>query len=261
MLSRICGPNMQRSLFALILATTLCTASGAAWSATSELPADPAIEPALCFAAIKASDDEKIIADCATLINHDKTAKPDRIKALLARAGVFVRREQIDRAIGDYDAALRFDPTLADVFNSRGELWLGKGDRPRALADFGAALKLNSQHEAARANYKALALELEKIGAQRAVAGKPSFNCARAKRPVEKAICADPALADLDREIDRAHGRVLREAGADTPLGRRLRREQAAFLDKRNAAFGRPGYDLKAALQARLQQLLGRDGY
>ena len=41
---------------------------------------------------------------------------------------------------------LRLDPTLADVFNARGELWRKKGDRPKALADFGAAIKLNPDH-------------------------------------------------------------------------------------------------------------------
>jgi hypothetical protein len=27
---------------------------------------------------------------------------------------------------------LRLDPTLADIFNARGELWRKKGDRPKA---------------------------------------------------------------------------------------------------------------------------------
>ena len=64
------------------------------------------------------------------------------------------------------------DPTLADIFNARGELWRKKGDRPHALADFGAAIKLNPQHEAARANHKSLALELERIGAQMSIKNK-----------------------------------------------------------------------------------------
>lgn len=251
---------MRRYLLALILAMAFA-APGAARAVPSDPQVDPVIDPAPCFVAIKASDDDRIIAGCGVVIDSDESARPDRVRALLARAGVFVRRDQIDRAIEDYDAVLRFDPTLADAFNTRGELWRKKGDLPRALADFGAALKLNPRHEAARANHKALALELEKIGAQRAVAGRPSFNCAVARKPVEKAICANPALADLDREVDGAFGLVLREAGAETPLGRRLRREQAAFVARRNAAFGRAGYDLKTALQARLQQLLGRDGY
>ena len=65
-------------------------------------------------------------------------------------------------------------PTLADVLNARGELRRGKGDLPHALADFAAALKLNPQHEAARANHKSLALELERLGAQMAIKNKSS---------------------------------------------------------------------------------------
>ena len=96
-----------------------------------------------------------------------------------------------DSAIADYDAVLRLDPGLADIFNARGELWRKKGDRPKAVADFGAALRLNPDHPAAKANHKSLAQELERVGALKAVEGKPSFNCATARRPVEKAICAN----------------------------------------------------------------------
>ena len=161
----------------------------------------PAIDPAPCFAAAEAHDDDKIIAICGPLIDSEKTSKADRLKALIARAGAFDRKDQIDRAIGDDDAALRLDPTLADIFNARGELWRKKGDRPRALADFAAAIKLNPDHAAAKSNYKSLALELERIGAQMAVNNRPSFDCASARRAVEKAICANPDLANLDRQI------------------------------------------------------------
>src|SRR3954471_10872898 len=124
-----------------------------------------------------------------------KTAKADRLKALLARAGAYDRKDMIDGAIADYSTALMLDATLADTLNARGELWRRKGDRPRALADFGAALKLNPDHPAAKGNHRSLALELERVGALMAVDGKPSFNCASAKRTVEKAICANPELA------------------------------------------------------------------
>jgi tetratricopeptide (TPR) repeat protein len=135
---------------------------------------DPQIDPAPCVAAAAADDADKIIAVCGALVDNDKTLKPDRIKALIARAGAYDRKDMIDRAIGDYDTALRLDPTLSDIFNARGELWHKKGDRPRALADFGAAIKLNPQHEAARANYRSLALELERIGAQMAIKNRPN---------------------------------------------------------------------------------------
>ena len=144
----------------------------AAFGATGD-SADQRIDPGPCVAAVMANDDDQIVAICSPLIDDEKTAKADRIKALTARAEVYDRKDQIDRAIGDYDTVLRLDPTLADVFNIRGELWRRKGDRPKALADFGAAIKLNPQHEAARANYRSLALELERIGAQMAIKNKP----------------------------------------------------------------------------------------
>jgi tetratricopeptide (TPR) repeat protein len=220
----------------------------------------PPVDPAPCFAAIAANDDDNIVAVCGALIDSEKAARADRIKALIARAAVFARKDQLDRAIADDDAALRLDPTLADTLNDRGELWWKKGDRPKALADFGAALKLNPNHPLAKANYKSLALELERLGAQMALAGKPSFNCATTRRPVERAICANAELADLDREIYAANMRAVREAKG--PRGAQaLQREQDEFIAARNAAFGRAGYDLKKAMQDRLKRLNGIDGY
>jgi len=215
----------------------------------------PPVDTVACFAAISASDDDRILSECAVAIDNEKTARADRVRALSARAGVYTRKDQIDRAIADYDTVLRLDPSLADIFNARGELWWKKGDRPKALADFAAALKLNPDHAAARANHKALARELERLGALMAVAGKPSFNCATTRRAVEKAICASPELADLDRGINAANLRVLGEAR--TPRERQaLQREQEEFLAQRDASFGKPGYDLPKAMHERLDHLL-----
>jgi tetratricopeptide (TPR) repeat protein len=220
----------------------------------------PAADPAPCLAAIAANDDSRIVLDCTSVIGNQKNTPPDRIKALAARAAVFDRKEQYDAAIADYDALLKLDPGSADAFNNRGEVFRKKGDRPHALADFGAAIKLNPQHPAARNNYKSLALELERLGAQMAVNNKPSFNCAIARRPVEKAICASPELANLDREIFAMNTRVIGEA-ADPRMRRTLRRGQDDFLATRNASFGRAGYDLQKAMKERLQKLVGIDGY
>jgi uncharacterized protein len=116
---------------------------------------------------------------------------------------------------------------------------------------------LNPDHPAARSNYKSLALELERIGAQMAVNNRPSFDCASARRAVEKAICANPDLANLDRQINVANAKAVRDAGSDNPgAGRALQREQDDFIARRNAAFGRPDYDLKKAMKERLDHLL-----
>lgn len=218
------------------------------------------IDVAPCLAAAAADDMDKAIATCGAVIDNERTAKPDLVKALIARGALYARRDQIDRAIADDSRALLLDPALADVFNARGELWLRKGDRPKAVQDFGAALRIDPHHEKARANHKAMARELERIGAQMAVAGKPSFSCAGVRRAVEKAICGNRDLADLDREIFAAHARVLREA-RNAGEAKALQREQDDFIARRNAGFGRPGYDLKKAMQDRLQRLNGVDGY
>jgi tetratricopeptide (TPR) repeat protein len=227
-----------------------------AFAATGEV-SEEQIDSAPCLSAIAARDDDRTIAVCGSLIENEKAPKADRVKASIARAAAYDRKEQIDRAIADYDLALRLDPALADIFNARGELWRKKGDRPRALTDFGAAIRLNQNHAAARANYKSLSLEIERIGALMAVNNKPSFNCATARRPVEKAICANPELANLDREINAVNTRVVREAAAGDPrAGRAMQREQDEFIARRNADFGRPDFDLQKMMRERLDHLL-----
>lgn len=252
-------------LILTVLAVGLAVASAVmpdrAFSATVE-PTGEQIDSAPCTAALTAADDEKIIASCGALIGNDKAPKADRVKAAIARAAAYDRKGEIERAIGDDDTALRLDPTQPDVFNARGELLRRKGDRVHALSDFGTAVKLDPNHVSARANYKSLSLEVERIGAMMAVNNKPSFNCATARRPVEKAICANPDLANLDREINAVNTKVVREATTDSPrAGRALQREQDAFLARRNAAFGRPGYDLQKAMRERLDHLLEVERY
>jgi tetratricopeptide (TPR) repeat protein len=245
----------------IVVACLLWTVSVQAGFATSaESAQDIQVDPAPCVAAATAIDDDKIISVCGALIDNEKTAKSDRIKALIARGGAYDRKDMADRAIADYDDVLRLDPALADIFNARGELWRKKGDRPKAMADFGMAIKLNPEHPAARGNYKSLAQEVERLGVLKAVAGKPSFNCATARRPVEKAICDSPELADLDREISARNIRVIRETSNPAQV-RALQREQNAFIARRNAEFGQPGYDLRKAMMERMQKLVGADGY
>jgi tetratricopeptide (TPR) repeat protein len=254
---------MQSWLFIrrAIVASSFCMALAQPAFATGVEPLrDLHADPAPCLAAAGADDNDKGIELCTALIGNENTVKADRIKALIARGDAYARKDMVDRAISDYDSALGMDPTLANTFNARGELWRKKGDRPKALADFGAAIKLNPDHATARANYKSLALELERLGALMAVAGKPSFDCATASRAVEKAICGNPELADLDREIFAANARAVRAAGNPRAV-RALQREQDEFTARRNAQFGRPGYDLQTAMKQRLQTLNGVDGH
>ena len=251
--------NIHRAVIVSVLWAALAPA---AFATGAEPDKDVKVDPAPCVAAAAANDDGRIVDVCGALVDNEKTAKGDRVRALTARAAAYGRKDMIDRAIADYDAVLRLDPAFADIFNARGELWRKKGDRPKALADFGAAIRLNPEHPTARGNYKSLAQELERLGALMAVNNRPSFNCATARRPVEKAVCANPELANLDREINAMNIRVVGEATRDSRhAGRVLQRQQDEFIARRNAGFGRPDYDLRKVMKERLDKLLGVDGY
>ena len=93
-----------------------------------------------------------------------------------------------------------------------------------------------------------------------AVSNKPSFNCATAKRAAEKAICADPELGRLDSEINGVFLRVIADQ-KDRRDALTLTQQQREFIARRNASFGKRGYDLKIAMEARLKALTGVDGY
>lgn len=96
---------------------------------------------------------------------HDEASPPDAA-TLLARGDGHRSRGDLDRAIADYDAALKVDPKLADAHHNRGVAWHAKGDRRRALADFDAALRLRPDFHDARASRRTLVQEIERHGAQ-----------------------------------------------------------------------------------------------
>ena len=72
---------------------------------------------------------------------------------------------------------------------------------------------------------------------------------------MEKAICSDPDLARLDREIDAAYRAAL--ASRNGNAGKELRQEQRDFLAERNTSFGSPRYNLKHEMELRLAALRG----
>lgn len=82
-------------------------------------------------------------------------------------------------------------------------------------------------------------------------AGAPSFNCALAQAPLEKLICADDALADLDADLGRAYqARRLALADGERPA---LLAEQRDWLKGRLARCKLPAQgtlDLAAAAPA-----------
>jgi tetratricopeptide (TPR) repeat protein len=175
---------------------------------------------------------------------------------LTDRGDAYQAMKNYDRAIADYDAALSLDPKFQRTYNNRGAAWRGKGDRTRALQDYAEAVRLNPSDATAAGNYKDVSLQLERLNGLADRKSLPSFNCAVAKLQVEKAICADPNLAQLDREMNDAFLRAVANAENDSHrTALNLTQAQRKFIQTRNAQFGRPGYDLRQAMAERVDEL------
>ncbi|WP_241048377.1 lysozyme inhibitor LprI family protein [Achromobacter xylosoxidans] len=69
-------------------------------------------------------------------------------------------------------------------------------------------------------------------------AAAPSFNCAKASTPVEKSICAHPALADQDAAIARQYKET--RANLDTEAAKSLTHDQRYFLAVRDNIHANP---------------------
>lgn len=205
----------------------------------------------LTYAAMKEYD--KAIADYDQAIRLEQ-----RVNFLTNRGDSYQIKGELGAALSDYNDALKLDPSFAKTYNNRAVLYKKMGERKKALADYEATLRLDPANENALNGRRAMIAEIAKFGGEparvlNAAASEPSFDCASAKREVEKVICADPQLGVLDRQIAEAYERVLKAASKRSADG--LRKSQRDFLAMRDASFRRPGYDLKKVMQARLQKL------
>ena len=202
------------------------------------------------------NDYDKAIADYDEAIRLRPKAN-----FLTNRGDSYQYKGDLDRAMADYDAALRLDSNFVLAYNNRAVLWRKKGDRVKALADYDAALRINPRLDSAITGRKSLALEIERAGAQmplQSAAAKagPSFDCATAKRAVEKVICADPALSQLDRDLNETYAKVIKSAaGGSQRAADALRDQQREFIAVRNTSFGKPDYDVRDAMEKRLERL------
>jgi tetratricopeptide (TPR) repeat protein len=55
-------------------------------------------------------------------------------------------KHELDKAIADYDMALRLDRNLYEILNNRGHAWASKHNYDRATADFNDAIRLEPNH-------------------------------------------------------------------------------------------------------------------
>jgi tetratricopeptide (TPR) repeat protein len=83
------------------------------------------------------------ISGCTTLIQSGKEKRADLATDFFNRASAYDFQGNPDRAIPDFDQAIKLAPKNADAYYRRGAIYWLKADYDRAIADFTRAIKAN----------------------------------------------------------------------------------------------------------------------
>ena len=93
-------------------------------------------------------DQDRALADYDQAIRIDPT-----FSVAYSNRGVIYRdRNQPDRAMIEYNQAIRLDAKNPDPLNNRGVVHQDKGDIDRAIADYQAAIRVDANHDRAHYN-------------------------------------------------------------------------------------------------------------
>lgn len=80
------------------------------------------------------------IAACTRLLAAGGMSSSSRAIVLYNRGNALSKNDEHDRAIADFDEAIRLNPNDPDFYDSRGTAWSDKGDYVRAIADYDVAI-------------------------------------------------------------------------------------------------------------------------
>ena len=134
---------------ALILLLGLPTDSWAAPEATQFQGKLRNVE--LCNGADRSSTEPQI-KGCTALIESGKETTLVLSIAHTNRGNAYAAKGEFDRAISDYDLAIKYNPSFSKPFNNRGVAFLKTGNYDGAIKDFDEAIKLTPDYARAFAN-------------------------------------------------------------------------------------------------------------
>ena len=86
------------------------------------------------------------ISGCTAVIRSGKESPKNLARAFHNRANAYSDKGDKDRAIADYNEAIRLDPKDARAFNNRGTAYSDKGDNDRAIADYNETIRLDPKY-------------------------------------------------------------------------------------------------------------------
>jgi tetratricopeptide (TPR) repeat protein len=203
----------KRLLSTILSVCILAAIVGPAWSANRDAHED-----------CDADDPDRNIAGCTRIIEDADEGAAMRGAAYVARGLAWQKKGDSERALADYNDAIRVNPKDALAYNDRGMLWRERGDSDRAIADFTAAIAIDPLPHSDEAY----------SGRGNAVVAKRNVNIYenRALTLLERSDL-DGAIADFDRAIK------LDPDGVDSFNGRGAAWRAKGDLDRAEADFSR----------------------
>lgn len=152
-----------------------------------------------CARAAEFSSDRPI-RGCTAVIKAGERILAQVVAAYNNRGAAFRSNGELDRAIEDYDQAIRLMPDYYVAINNRGVALMAKGELDRAIADFDRVIQLKPDHLAA-------------FGARAAAYGHKGL-LDRAIGDLDVIIKADPKNAALIRERGAMKAKIGDQVGA-----------------------------------------------
>ena len=89
-----------------------------------------------------------------TLWNNVLEHYPDIPTAIMHRANIYCLSGRPDKAIEEYNKAIRLAPRYAEIYVNRGNAYMSRGEYPKGIADFKHALALKPDYSLARDNLR-----------------------------------------------------------------------------------------------------------
>ena len=90
----------------------------------------------------QSANEQRTIKGCTNLIKSKRLDKQNLAFAYSNRGEAYWKKGEHDRAITDYDEAIKINPKFAMPYNNRGVVYGAKGEFDRAILDYDTAIKL-----------------------------------------------------------------------------------------------------------------------